>query len=275
MSGSISSKKIEAVAIGAFDGMHVGHQELFKRLGPKGAVVVIEKGTASLTPGKERCRYVQYPCIFFELSQIKELDAAGFLALLKKRFPNLKKIVVGYDFAFGKDRRYSIADLRKWFDGEVEVVDEVKVDGIAVHSRVIKELIQNGEIEKANRLLGRPYCIEGVVVPGQGIAKKELLPTLNLVVSNFLLPKEGVYATETIIDGKRYSSVTFIGKRVTTDGRFALETHLIDTELAHTPENIEICFKAYLRQNRKFDSLQELKLQIQKDIERARKIVEF
>ncbi len=271
MSGSISFEKIDAIAIGAFDGMHVGHQELFKRLGPKGAVVVIEKGTASLTPGKERCRYVQYPCIFFELSQIKELDAAGFLALLKKRLPNLKKIVVGYDFAFGRDRRYSIADLRKWFDGEVEVVDEVKVDGFAVHSRVIKELIQNGAIEKANRLLGRLYCIRGVVVPGQGIAKKELLPTINLKVSNFLLPKEGVYATETIIDGKRYSSVTFIGKRVTTDGKFALETHLIDTDLADTPENIEICFKAFLRQNRKFDSLQELKLQIQKDIERARK----
>lgn len=272
MSGSISSKKIEAVAIGAFDGMHLGHQALFEKLGKDGAIVVIEKGDASLTPGEIRCRYVEYPCYFFQLEKIRDLDAKGFVKLLQQQFPRLKKIVVGYDFAFGKDRKYSIADLKKVFDGDVEVVDEVRLDGVSVHSRVIKELLKQGDIEQANRLLGRNYCIEGIVVPGQGIGSKELLPTLNLRVERFLLPKEGVYVTETYIDGKPYSSVTFIGKRATTDGKFSIETHLIDTRLQETPKNVVICFITYLRGNRKFDSLQELMAQIQKDIDRARKI---
>ena len=273
MSGSTTSEKIEAVAIGAFDGMHTAHQELLRRLGHNGAVVVIDKGNATLTPGRERCHYAHYPCLFFELSSIKHLDAKGFVELLKRTFPNLKKIVVGYDFAFGKDRRYGIEDLRRLFDGVVEVVPEQKIEELSIHSRHIKELLRRGEIELANKMLGRLYSVEGRVVAGQGIGKEELVPTINVEVEGFILPKPGVYATYTEIEGKRYPSVTFIGHRLSTDGRFSVETHIIGQKLSKTPKKVRIYFVKYLRPNQKFDTLKDLKAQIQKDIQKVKEVL--
>ncbi len=272
LSGSISLREVEAVAIGAFDGMHRAHQELFARLGPKGAVVVIDKENAVLTPGKVRCRYTHYPCLFLKLRDIRHLDAAGFIALLKERFPHLKKIVVGYDFAFGKDRSYSAKDLQRLFDGEVEIVEEVQIDGVAVHSRTIKELLKKGDIERSNKLLGRCYEIEGKRVAGQGIGAKELVPTINVAVDRFLLPKEGVYATFTRLHERYYKSVSFVGHRQTTDGSFAVESHILE-EFSEEGEEVGIMFVAFLRENRKFASLQELKKQILQDIQRASKLL--
>ncbi len=273
MSGSTISKKVEAVAIGAFDGMHKAHRELLRRLGHNGAVVVIDKHTASLTPGQERCLYTDYPCFFFDLPSIKHLDAKGFVELLKRSFPHLKKIVVGYDFAFGKDRKYGIEDLKQLFDGEVEVVPEQKLGDLSIHSRHIKELLRQGEIELANKMLGRYYSVRGVVVPGQGIGKEELVPTLNLGIEHFLLPKPGVYATYTEFEGKKYPSVTFIGHRLTTDGAFSVETHIIGQKLTKTPKKVRIYFVKYLRPNQKFDTLEDLKAQIQKDIQKAKEVL--
>ncbi len=273
MSGSTILEKVEAVAIGAFDGMHKAHQELLKRLGHNGAVVVIDKNTATLTPGQERCRYTHYPCFFFDLPSIKHLDAKGFVELLKRTFPNLKKIVVGYDFAFGKDRRYGIEDLRRLFDGVVEVVPEQKLGELSIHSRYIKELLKKGEIELANKMLGRYYSVRGRVVAGQGIGKEELVPTLNVEVEGFLLPKPGVYASYTESEDKRYPSVTFIGHRLSTDGRFSVETHLIGQKLTKTPKEVCIYFVKYLRTNQKFDTLEDLKSQIQKDIQKAKEVL--
>ena len=268
MSGSTGLRNIESIAIGAFDGIHKAHQEL---IGRADAVVVIDKGDAILTPGRYRCEFVKRPCFFFELSKIRHMDAKAFVALLRKSFPNLKKIVVGYDFAFGKDRKYSIEDLRHHFEGEVEVVPEVMIDGVSVHSRTIKDLLRRGQIAQANKLLGRCYMIEGEVVPGQGIGKKELVPTINLSVEKFLLPKEGVYATLTQIGENLFASVSFIGHRVTTDGSFAVETHILDAEPPHA-KRVRIYFIERIRDNRKFASLQKLKAAIATDIEKARRI---
>ncbi len=253
--------------------MHLAHQELLKRLGDNGGVVVIEKGNALLTPGKKRCEYTRYPCFFFPLKKIRHLDAKGFVRLLKERFPNIQKIVVGYDFAFGKDRKYSIEDLKKYFDGEVEVVSEQKIGQISIHSRFIKDLLRKGDIETANQLLGREYCVEGRIIKGQGLGKKELFPTINVKVEGYLLPKEGVYATYTIIDGKAYPSVTFIGHRLSTDNRFSVETHIIGQELQDRPNSVTICFVRYLRPNKRFEDLVSLKAQIQEDIQKASEIL--
>ncbi len=273
MSGSTTLEKVESIAIGAFDGMHRAHQELLRRLGEKGAVLIIKKANASLTPGKERCRYTQHHCIFLPLEGIRHLDAKGFVALLRSLFPHLKKIVVGYDFAFGKGRKYSIKDLKEHFGGEVEVVEEQKLGDISIHSRHIKELLEKGEIELANQMLGRLYSIWGEVVFGQGIGAKELVPTLNLLVTKFLLPKPGVYATYTEFEGKKYPSVTFVGQRLTTDGRFSVETHIIDQELTQAPKEARIYFVRYLRPNKRFDSLQSLKAQIEQDIQEAKEVL--
>ena len=272
MSTATTIKKAEAVALGGFDGMHLGHQELFKRLGRNGAIVVIENGYSTLTPNGVRERHTHYPILYLELEKIKHLEADAFIELLRTHFPHLKKIVVGYDFHFGKDRKYSAEYLKNVCSAKVEIVDEVKIDGISVHSRHIRELIRRGDIKLANRLLGYNYTMMGRVEKGQGIGAKELVATINIHTESFEIPKEGVYATLTRIDDEEHyhPSVSFIGHRLSTDGGFAIESHIIDGNVK-CKEKAEISFVAFLRENRKFDSLSELKEQIQKDIKMAQK----
>jgi len=251
--------------------MHLGHQALFERLGPHGAVVVIDKGHSTLTPGRSRCRYLSYPCYFLKLEEIKDLDAQGFAHLLRELFPDLRRVVVGYDFAFGKDRRFRPKDLEPFF--EVEVVDEVRVDEISIHSRTIRQLLLQGKVAQAARLLGRYYSVEGSVIKGQGIGSKELVPTLNLKIDRYLLPKEGVYATFAIVDGRCYKSVTFIGKRLSTDQAYSVETHIIGAKI-FSAQRVRIIFVQFLRPNRVYKRLQDLKKQIEHDIKKAKEVLD-
>jgi len=265
-------KNSKSIAIGGFDGMHIGHQHLFDELGDDGVIVVIETGYANLTPKKERENFSRYPIVYFELDDIRHLDAVGFLELLKQKFPNLQKIVVGYDFHFGKNRKYSFDDLRELFDGEVKVVEEVTLDGDSIHSHKIRAKIQIGDIDGANSFLGHNYTIRGEVISGQGIGKKELVATINIKTKGFLIPKEGVYVTLTRIEDEEHyhPSVSFVGHRVTTDGSFAIESHILDGEV-ECSKKASISFVSFIRDNKKFDSLDELKKAIQKDINIASK----
>jgi len=261
-----------AIAIGGFDGMHIGHQALFRELGENGSIVVIETGYANLSPNGQRARYTHYPIEYLELDDIRHLDAEGFIALLKEKFPQLQKIVVGYDFHFGKDRKYSFDDLKKLFDGEVVVVDEVKHNNDSVHSHKIRHKLTIGDIKGANEFLGHNYTIVGEKEQGQGLGSRELVATININAREFLMPKEGVYVTLTRIDENEHyhPSVSFVGHRVSTDGSYAVESHILDGEvLCH--ESAEISFVSFLRENKKFDDLGALKEQIQKDIAQANK----
>lgn len=268
----LTKDNITAVAIGHFDGVHRGHKELLKRLGVYGGLVVIDKNKANITPGLKRAEYSRYPCFLYDFNEIKGLSGDEFIALLKRDFKNLQKIVVGFDFRFGRNRAWDKHDLRRIFDGEADIVDEFCFEGMGVHSSAIREYIKQGEIYRANRLLGREYSIEGRVIKGQGIGSRELVPTLNLDVKSYLLPREGVYATRTRIGYKTYGSVTFIGSRMSTDGSFSIETHVLNENIAHT-RDVAVCFIKRLRDNRKFESLEELKEQIGIDIKQAMEFV--
>jgi len=267
LSIATSLKNSTAVAIGGFDGMHIGHQALFRELGKNGCIVVIETGYANLTPKGNRKDYTNYPILHIQLDTIRHLDAKGFVDLLKKRFEKLQKIVVGYDFHFGKDRKYSYDDLKSLFYGEVVVVPVVKYDGIPVHSRKIREKLQIGDIKSANAFLGHYYSIKGTLEKGQGIGSKELVATINIATEGFLIPKNGVYVTLTRIDNEKqeYLSVSFIGNRISTDEKFSIETHIIDNKVI-CKKNATISFLSFIRENRKFDNLKELKKEIQNDI---------
>ncbi|MDD3008394.1 MAG: bifunctional riboflavin kinase/FAD synthetase [Arcobacter sp.] len=263
----VNKNTITSIAIGGFDGMHVAHQELFKNLDENGAIVSIESGFANLTPKVYRQEYSDYPIYYYVLDNIKHLEGDQFIKLLNEEFPNLKKIVVGYDFCFGKNRRYCIEKLKELFHGNVKIIDEIKIEDIAVHSRVIREYLKDGEIEIANKLLGKEYKIYGHQIKGQGLGTKSFVPTINLKVEQFLLPKEGVYITKTILNEIEYNSVTFLGHRVTTDGSYAVETHILDENIINDTYTIQIKFIKKIRDNLKFDSFDELKNQIDKDIE--------
>ncbi len=262
----INKKNITAIAIGGFDGMHFAHQKLFKKLGEQGGILSIESGFANITPKTYRQEYSKYPIYYYILENIKHLSGAKFIKLLKEEFPNLKKIVVGFDFCFGKNREHCTPELKKLFDGEVIVIEEIKVNNIAVHSRVIREFIKNGDMEITNKLLGREYKIFGKQIKGQGLGSKSFVPTINLDVKEFILPKEGVYITKTIINEKEYPSISFLGHRVSTDESYAVETHILNKELKNKFANVQIKFLKKLRDNQKFDSFEKLKNQINIDI---------
>ena len=263
----VNKNIVTSIAIGGFDGMHIAHQELFKNLDDNGAIVSIETGYANLTPKRYRQEYSIYPIYYYNLESIKHLEGNEFIKLLKEEFPNLKKIVVGFDFCFGKDRKYCIEKLKELFEGEVVVINEVKLENIAVHSRIIREYLKAGNIQIANKLLGKEYKIYGHQIKGQGLGAKSFVPTINLKVEEFLLPKEGVYITKTILDLKEYNSITFLGHRFTTDGSYAVETHILDENIEEKNYTTQIKFYKKIRDNQKFDSFEELKKQIFKDIE--------
>lgn len=272
MSTATTIKNSTAIAIGGFDGMHFGHQHLFNELGENGCIVVIETGYANLTPKQEREHFTHYPIIYFELDDIRHLEAEGFINLLKEKFPSLEKIVVGYDFHFGKNRKYNFEDLKTLFDGEVVVVEEVTHSGESVHSHKIRAKLQIGDIKGANAFLAHNYTIKGNHISGQGIGKKELVATINIETEGYLIPKEGVYATLTRIDDEEHfhPSVSFVGHRVTTDGSFAVESHILDGEV-YCEKKASISFVSFIRNNQKFDTLDDLKKAIKKDIAIASK----
>ena len=263
---------VDTIAIGSFDGIHLGHMQLINKLGENGVLFVIDKDHANLTPGLKRSEYSKCPCMYYHFLKVKDLSGKEFISLLNKEFSNLKKIVVGYDFAFGKKRSCNAKDLKTLFSGEVEIVDEFLYDGVSVHSSLIRKLLESKEVDKANKFFGREYSITGKIVKGQGLGKEELYPTINIEVKDYLLPSDGVYASRTKIGSKIYDSVSFIGKRVSTDGNFSIETHVLDKNI-DVVDKVEVFFVHYLRENKKFNNLKDLKLQISKDIQNSRCIL--
>ena len=221
-------EEIRAVAIGNFDGMHLGHQKLFENLGEHGAIIVVLTGAGSkLTPFAFRSAFTQKKIFYCELSKIKNLSGGEFIELLGQNFINLQKIVVGEDFRFGRDRACGVEFLQREFRGQTCVVGEFCLGGSGVHSSRIKELLSSGRCEAAAELLGRDYELCGRIVRGQGRGAREFVATLNLEPGWFFIPKSGVYATVTSVRGTRYKSVSFVGERLSTDGAFALETHIL------------------------------------------------
>ena len=258
---------IKSLAIGSFDGIHLGHRALIDQVE---AVVIVERNGGYLTPGYKRALCVEQACFFYHFELIKSLRAKEFVEKLKEDFPQLEKIVVGYDFGFGYKKEGNTKLLKELFEGKVVIVEEVKSEDISVHSRTIKAEIAKGNIALVNQLLNRSYAIEGKVVSGQGLGKKELVATLNLNVYDYALPKEGVYATRTQVNDEWLDSVSFIGFRVTTDGSFAIETHVIEQDIGEIKGKVYLEFVAFLRENKKFDGLRALKKQIDLDIIHAK-----
>ncbi|TKX31817.1 bifunctional riboflavin kinase/FAD synthetase [Campylobacter estrildidarum] len=266
-----AKNKIKSLAIGSFDGLHLGHQKLVDLLDDFGALLIVDKFQGrKLCTNKEKGCLANKQIIEIDFESIKNLDGKEFLDFLKKEFTSLEYIVVGYDFCFGKNKAYKAKDIENLSGIKTVIVDEFCINGFSVHTSLIKEFLVKGDIEKANLLLGRNYSIKGEHIQGQGLGSRELFATLNLKCDDYVLPKEGVYVTLTQIKNRIYKSISFLGIR-SSDGNFAIESHILEKfdQDINCGEIIEIQFISFLRENQKFQDLIQLKKQIAKDIQLA------
>lgn len=274
---SISKKNnITNITIGKFDSLHLAHQTLFNELDENGAIIVIKfkkNKIGSIVPYHKKSSFVSNPMYYVEFDKIKNLSGKQFIRYLQNKLPNLRTIIVGADFRFGKDKQCGAMDIPKISKLNVITFKEMKIDNIPIHSSYIREFILNGEVNLARKLLGRDYSIEGEVVSGQGIGKDELVATLNINASKYVLPKDGVYITKTKIKDRIYPSISFLGNRLSTNMSFAIESHIIDEDIKKPPKKLEIFFIERLRDNKKFSSLLALKKQINIDISYAKKVL--
>lgn len=271
---TLPNNNIHSIAIGRFDGMHIGHFSLFEKLDSSCAIVVIDTQKANLTPPNDLKKYTNLKIAIYKLDDIAKLAPDEFVVKLINDFPNLNKIVVGHDFRFGNNRQGDASSLKKLFVGETVIVDEIKIDNIGVHSKLIRSYLQDGKIKKANSFLGRDYSICGKVIRGQGIGAQKLLATINLLVTNYFLPKEGIYAGFYENANIRYKAVIFIGKRLSTDGNFAVEAHLLEECPADINDCGAIFLLDFIRENKFYPKLEQLKKQMQIDTKKARQILE-
>jgi riboflavin kinase/FMN adenylyltransferase len=209
------------------------------------------------------------------------LSPEEFVERTLVRTLNARCVLVGEDFRFGFRQSGNIGTLRELgerFGFELQPVAAIVGHGERISSSRIRELVTAGGVSKACRILGKPFALEGRVVSGKGIGRKETVPTLNLAPENELLPKTGVYVTRTRDEssGQVWRSITNVGYRPTFEGEgLTVETFLLDPPPEAAPERIEVAFLSYVRAERKFDSPALLKAQILRDVGAAQRLHRF
>jgi len=292
-----STGRGSVVAIGNFDGIHVGHQQVLqfaiaraKKSGAVSAAVtfeppplkVLKPDIAPVRISTNQQRLDWFGAVGMEAAvvlpftpELAALTPTEFVEQILVRQLRVRAVVVGDNFRFGHGKAGDVKFLRELgmrHGFEVVVHTPVVFDGQVVSSTLVRKLVSEGDVRTAAKLLGRPFALSGEVVSGTGTGRKFTFPTLNLRPDQELLPARGVYITRTVLEGDTSShrSVTNVGVRPTFNGsRLAVETHLLDYSGNFAPRHIEVRFWKRLREERKFSSAEELKAQIAKDISAA------
>lgn len=285
--------------VGNFDGVHRAHCDLLRHVTTSAREVGAVSLLVTFDPHPARLLHPAHaPALLTTTRQKLEMVAkqgiavtlvipfdADFAALSPDRFvreilvSNLKvrSIYVGPDFFFGKDRKGDVTALKKLAKEtgpEVQVLPPLMYQDRPISSSRIRADLRDGKLESVRQMLGRPYFVDGTVVPGRKKGKELGIPTANLSLDNEIVPPDGVYATEMIRKARRYISVTNIGSRPTFQGAgHAVETHILDFREMIYGESVRISFLARLREERRFAGGTELREQIQQDIDAARRIL--
>ena len=280
------------VSVGNFDGLHLGHQKILREVQARAratsrlaAVVTFDPHPAKLLRPEQPPRLIQ------TLAQrLAGFEQTGLDAALVLRFDqalsllspeefvqrilieglHVAAILVGENFRFGHRgvgnvRLLSEFGRRNGY--EVQIVAPVALEGVVVSSSAIRSAMLEGRADDAARLLGRPFSLTGEIHPGAGRGRTILFPTLNMLPEQELLPKLGVYVTESVLGERVYQSVTNIGTRPTFDGRgITVESHLFRFKEQPGERTLEVRFHKRLRDELKFASIEELRAQIERDI---------
>ena len=268
-------------AIGNFDGVHLGHQELINECkihNLKSGVITFDPHPSIflkkipnyplLTPIKEKKKILEslgidYLIIIEFNNEMALMPKEEFIQLLIKL--NIKSLVAGYDFTFGKMAEGDIRDLAKHF--HVYEIKKYNLDGIRVSTTYIRELLASGNVLEASKLLGRNYSISGVVEYGNQKGRLIGFPTANINYENFFLPKGGVYSVLVYLDNKIYKGICNIGNNPTFNysSTKKLEVHIINLDEYIYDKKIKIEFIDRIREEMKFSSADELVNQLKLD----------
>ncbi len=282
-----------AVTIGTFDGVHLGHSKILERLinnakktGLKSTVLtffphprmVLQKDTniKLLNTLEEKKQILQalgldYLIVHPFTKAFSRLSATDFVRDILVNNLKTKKIIIGYDHRFGRNRNANIQDLITFgaaLDFEVEEIPAQEIDDIAVSSTKIRNALLEGDITVANSYLSYNYMLTGSIKKGKGLGKEFGFPTANLHIEETykLIPKNGVYVVKSILDGKEYFGMMNIGYNPTVAGtEKSIEVNFFDFEGDLYDQKVQVGIIHRIRDEHKFDSVQALKEQLKED----------
>ena len=298
---SYSSKKESILTIGTFDGVHIGHNKILKRLIQDSKKNNLSSLVMTFFPHPRMILNKSHEIKMIDTidEKINLLEKTGLDNLIIHPFDNnfskirakefveeilvkklkIKEIIIGYDHKFGKDREASVEDLKKFGKDYMFTVKEIpaqEIDSIAISSTKIRNAILNGEIEKCNKFLGRNFILTGKVVYGEGLGKKIDFPTANIEIKETykIIPKNGVYLVKTKINSNTYFGMMNIGVRPTVGGtNKSLEIHFFNFKDNIYGKNVSIEIIKKIRDEEKFSSIDQLKIQLKKDEQFCLKLI--
>lgn len=278
--------------LGFFDGLHIAHMELIK----KGRDIKKKTGKPLLvfTFNQSIVKYLRSEP-FYYLTSIEDkkalLEPLGvdylyvfevskeFISLepdqfIRQYLIHMDHLVVGFDFTYGFRSVGKVTDLLAYSEFKTHVMEEMTYQGEKIGSRKIRTLLDEGDMDFANFLLGRNYQIRGEVIHGNGIGKVLGFPTANLDFTNYYLPKRGVYLTKIIIEGQSYYGATNVGKKPTfKDQTMSLETFIFDIDEDLYGKILVIEFIEFMRDEIKYADKEPLIRQMYRDVDRAKELI--
>ncbi len=286
------------IALGFFDGVHIGHQALIKktaecadRLGAVPSVISFDTHPMNMIPGNEvplintpldRLGIIHrlfgiYDVIFLHFDEkMIQMEWDAFIDWLVHGFGAVH-LVAGYNFSFGYQKLGDAEKLRRKCEKDgigCDIIDVVKMDGEKVSSTRVRELLLNGEMDKATRFLGHPHVMTETVRYGYKFGRTLGIPTINqMIPEGIIVPKHGVYvSTAHIEDGREFMSVTNIGVRPTVGGKdnVSVETHLIGYSGNLYGQSVRIELFRYIRPETKFENTEQLRARILEDMQETR-----
>ena len=298
---TFTTQQPTVLTIGTFDGVHLGHQKIVERVVTTARqegllatvftffphprmVVQHDKGLKLIHTLEEKKQLLQQLGVDLLVVQpfneaFAQLTAEEFVSTILVQRLNVKKVIIGYDHRFGRNRTANIDDMRLFgekYGFAVEEISVQEVDEVSVSSTKIREALNKGDVTTAEHYLGTPYSLTGRVVHGLKLGRTLGYPTANIQVTEEykLIPKDGVYAVYSYIDGRKVYGMMSIGKNPTSEGKgSSIEVYFFDFNGNLYDQKLTIEFVQYLREEQKFATIDLLKKQLQDDETAARKAI--